>query len=257
MNKLSTSEKQRTLLIGFLAGVLAGLFGVGGGFLMVPLYLAWLHIDQKKAHATSLGAIVPIAIAGAVGYTATGDVNWTSALYLLAGSFFGAIYGAKLLQTISLPRLQLVFSGLLTVSAIRLLWSAQPTQIVDGLAGHLLLIAVGFFAGTMSGLLGIGGGIIMVPAMIIAAGLDAVTARGTSLAVIVGSGISGTYAHYKRGNILFPIAILSGLAGVPAVYLGIYLSQNLPERISVAIFAAVLLTIAYQQFKKSVKTQYS
>lgn len=251
MSSLTRSEVQRTLLIGFLAGVLAGLFGVGGGFLMVPLYLAWLHIDQKKAHATSLGAIVPIAIAGAIGYATTGDVDWTSGAFLLAGSFFGAMYGAKLLHSISLPKLQFVFGTLLVFSALRLLWSAQPTQLVDGVAGHVLLVAVGFFAGTMSGLLGIGGGIIMVPAMIIAAGLTAVEARGTSLAVIVGSGISGTYAHFQRGNIIFPIAIISGLAGIPATYIGIYLSQNLPEQISIAIFSVILLTIAFQQFKKS------
>lgn len=255
MNSLSSSEIKRTLLIGFLAGVLAGLFGVGGGFLMVPLYLAWLHIDQKKAHATSLGAVVPIAIAGAIGYASTGDVDWSAGVFLLAGSFFGAMYGAKLLHSISLPRLQFIFGILLTVSALRLLWSAQPTQLVDGVPGKVLLVAVGLFAGTMSGLLGIGGGIIMVPAMIIASGLTAVQARGTSLAVIVGSGISGTYAHYKRGNIIFPIAILSGLAGVPATYIGIYLSQNLPERISVAIFAGILLTIAVQQFRKSFKNK--
>ncbi len=255
MGSLTTSEKQRTLLIGFLAGVLAGLFGVGGGFLMVPLYIAWLKIDQKKAHATSLGAIIPIAISGAIGYAATGDVDWKSAAFLLAGSFFGAMYGAKLLHSISLPKLQIAFGSLLILSSARLLWSAQPTQLLDGTAGKILLVLVGLFAGTMSGLLGIGGGIIMVPAMIIAAGLTAVEARGTSLAVIVGSGISGTYAHYKRGNILFPIAILSGLAGVPATYVGIYLSQNLPERISVAIFAAILITIAIQQFKKSFKNK--
>lgn len=251
MNQLTNAEKYRTGTIGFLAGVLAGLFGVGGGFLMVPLYLAWLKIDQKKAHATSLGAIVPIAIAGAIGYANTSYVDWASAALLLAGSIFGAMYGAKLLHTISLPKLQLAFGILLTLSAFRLLWSAQPSQLVDGFAGYVLLVAVGFFAGTMSGLLGIGGGIIMVPAMIIAAGLNAVEARGTSLAVIVGSGISGALSHHKRGNIIWPIAILSGLAGIPATYIGIYLSQNLPERISVAVFAAILLTIAAQQFKKS------
>lgn len=250
-NKLTKTGIQRSLAIGFLAGVLAGMFGVGGGFLMVPLYLAWLKIDQKKAHATSLGAIIPISIAGAIGYASSGDVQWQAALYLLAGSIFGARYGAKLLHTISLTKLQLVFGLLLTFSALRLLWSAQPTQLVDGVAGHALLTAVGFFAGTMSGLLGIGGGIIMVPAMIIASGITAIEARGTSLAVIVGTGISGTLAHNKRGNIIGQIAILSGLAGVPATYIGIYLSHNLPERVSSIFFAAMLLLLAAQQFNKS------
>ena len=251
MSQLTRAQINRTIVIGLLAGVLAGLFGVGGGFLMVPLYIAWLHIDQKKAHATSLGAVFPIAIAGAIGYATTDHVDWQSGAYLLFGSFFGAMYGAKLLHTISLRKLQLVFGLLLIMSAARLLWSAQPTQFVDGLVGHVLLVLVGLFAGTMSGLLGIGGGIIMVPAMIIAAGLTAVEARGTSLAVIVGSSISGAISHYKRDNIIVPTAVISGVAGVPATYLGIYLSQNLPERISVTLFAAILLTIAFQQFKKS------
>lgn len=251
MTQLTFNEKKRTVLIGLLAGILAGLFGVGGGFLMVPLYIAWLKIDQKKAHATSLGAIIPIAVAGAIGYASTGDVDWQAGAYLLAGAFFGAMYGAKLLQTISLPKLQLVFGVLLTFSAIRLFWSADPTQLVDGVAGHLLLVAVGLFAGTLSGLLGIGGGIIMVPAMIIASGLTAIEARGTSLAVIVGSSISGAYSHFKRDNIIIRIAFISGLAGIPATFFGIYLSQNLPERISVGIFAVIILTIAAEQFKKS------
>lgn len=251
MSQLTRAQIKRTIVIGLLAGVLAGLFGVGGGFLMVPLYIAWLRIDQKKAHATSLGAVFPIAIAGAVGYAATDHVDWQSGAYLLLGSFFGAMYGAKLLHTISLRKLQIVFGSLLILSALRLLWSAQPTQLVDGVIGHVLLVIVGLFAGTMSGLLGIGGGIIMVPAMIIAAGLTAVEARGTSLAVIVGSSISGAISHYKRGNIIVSTALISGIAGVPATYLGIYLSQNLPERISVTLFAAILLTIAFQQFKKS------
>ena len=60
MSQLTRAQFKRTIVIGLLAGVLAGLFGVGGGFLMVPLYIAWLHIDQQKAHATEpLSGIPP------------------------------------------------------------------------------------------------------------------------------------------------------------------------------------------------------
>ena len=54
------------VVIGLLAGVLAGMFGVGGGFLMVPLYISWLGLEQRKSHATSLEAVVTIALAGAI-----------------------------------------------------------------------------------------------------------------------------------------------------------------------------------------------
>jgi len=90
----------------------------------------------------------------------------------------------------------------------------------------------------------------MVPALIIASGVDAIQARGTSLAVIVGSGISGTWANYRKGNIEIPFALLSGIAGIPAVFLGVYLSHSLPERISVILFSFILLSIALQQVRK-------
>jgi len=80
------------VLIGLLAGVLAGMFGVGGGFLMVPLYISWLGLEQRKSHATSLAAIVPIALAGALGYAAQGSVDFTAAIALLAGSVWRTLW---------------------------------------------------------------------------------------------------------------------------------------------------------------------
>lgn len=247
---LSAKHIFQALTIGLVAGILAGLFGVGGGFIMVPLYVMWVGLDQRRSHATSLAAVIPIATAGAIGYAATGDVVWDAAIALLAGSIFGALYGVKLLGQVSLKFLQLGFATLLTLSAIRLIWSSQPHLLIDGPAGVLLLIGVGFFAGVMSGLFGVGGGIVMVPALIIAAGIDAIQARGTSLLVIVGSGLSGTWANYRKGNIDIPYAVLSGIAGIPAVFLGVFLSHSLPERFSVILFTFILLSIASQQFRR-------
>ena len=113
-----------------------------------------------------------------------------------------------------------------------------------------MLVAVGFFAGVMSGLFGVGGGIVMVPALIIAAGLDSIAARGTSLAVIVGSGISGTWANLRKGNIEIPYALLSGLAGVPFTFFGVWLSHQFEERIAVILFSFILIAIATQQVQK-------
>ena len=106
--------------VGLLAGLLAGMFGVGGGFLMVPLYISWLGLEQRKSHATSLAAIVPIALAGALGYAAQNSVDFSAAIALLAGSVFGALYGVKLLGQVPLKILQLGFAFLLYSSAARL-----------------------------------------------------------------------------------------------------------------------------------------
>lgn len=251
---LSEMTRRQILLvvaIGLLAGVLAGMFGVGGGFLMVPLYISWLGLEQRKSHATSLAAIVPIALAGALGYAAQGSVDFTAAIALLAGSVFGALYGVKLLGQVPLKFLQLGFAFLVYSSAARLIWSSDPHQLLDGWASIALLIAVGLFAGVMAGLFGVGGGIVMVPALIIAAGMDSVVARGTSLLVIVGSGLSGTRANLRKGNVQISYALLSGIAGIPSTFLGVYLSHQVSQRISVILFAFILIAIATQQVQKA------
>jgi len=226
------------------------MFGVGGGFLMVPLYVVWMGLDQRRSHATSLAAVLPIAIAGAIGYSDSGYVDWKATAALLGGSIFGAIYGAKLLNQVSLKFLQLGFAALLYLSALRLIWSSAPHQLLEGTAATGFLVIIGFFAGVMSGLFGVGGGIVMVPALIISSGMDSLTARGTSLAVIVGSAISGTIANLRKGNVNATFAMFSGLAGVPATFIGVYLSQQIPQRAALILFSLILITIATQQVRR-------
>jgi len=238
------------IVIGLIAGVLAGMFGVGGGFIMVPLFVMWLKTERKTAHATSLAAVVPIALSAAIGYGLHGQVDWTAALYVLSGSVFGALYGVKLLSTLPVRTVQLAFAALLFISAVRLLWSEQPHQLFTGLTANVLLIIIGFAAGVMAGLLGVGGGIVIVPALIIAAGLDAATARGTSLAVIIGTGISGTAANIRKGNVNISLAMITGFAGIPGTLLGVYLSNVLPGKVTVQLFAILLMGIALKQLPK-------
>jgi hypothetical protein len=80
--------------------------------------------------------------------------------------------------------------------------------------------------------------------------MDSLTARGTSLAVIVGSAISGTISNLRKGNIDVAFALLSGVAGIPATFLGVYLSQQVPQRIALILFSFILLAIATQQARK-------
>jgi len=104
-------------VIGLLAGLLSGLLGVGGGIVMVPLLVLWSRIPQRHAHAVSLGAIIPISIAGVATYGAGGHVRWWDALALAAGSIVGARVGTGLLARISDRALKLVFGVFLVVVA--------------------------------------------------------------------------------------------------------------------------------------------
>ena len=237
--------------VGLLAGLSSGLFGVGGGIIMVPLFIYLLKLDQKRAHATSLAAVVPIALIGAWGYGTHGNVVLSAAAFVLAGSLIGAMYGARLLQRISLPHIQILFASVLLATSVRLMWSSVPTEIFIGPASHFFLFGVGLLSGVLSGLLGVGGGIFVVPALITAAGLSSLEARGTSLAVIVGTSFAGAVTHMRRGTLDQRIAALCGLGGIPGAFLGVSLSHDLTEDLVVKVLAAVIVLVAVQQLRSA------
>ena len=106
------------LAIGLAGGVLSGLLGVGGGIVMVPLLVIWAGYAQRDAHAMSLGAIVPISIAGVLTYGIAGEVRLPEALALAVGAVAGARVGAGLLSRLGDRPLKLTFGSFLVAVAI-------------------------------------------------------------------------------------------------------------------------------------------
>jgi len=106
------------VVIGVLGGVLSGLLGVGGGIVMVPLLVLWAHYGQRDAHAASLGAIIPISIAGIATYGAAGQVRLGPAAALAAGSILGAQLGAGILARLDERILRSVFGLFLVAVAV-------------------------------------------------------------------------------------------------------------------------------------------
>ena len=107
----------KLVAIGLGGGVLSGLLGVGGGVVMVPLLVLWAGYGQRLANATSLGAIIPISIAGIATYGVAGEVRYGTAIALAAGSIVGAPIGASLLVRIDERLLKLLFGVFLVVVA--------------------------------------------------------------------------------------------------------------------------------------------
>jgi uncharacterized membrane protein YfcA len=103
--------------IGLGGGLLSGLLGVGGGVVMVPLLVLWAAYGQRDAHALSLGAIIPISVAGIATYGVAGEVRWWEAVGLAAGSIVGARIGAELLARIDERLLKVVFGVFLVAVA--------------------------------------------------------------------------------------------------------------------------------------------
>ena len=110
----------KLLAIGLGGGLLSGLLGVGGGIVMVPLLVLWAGYRQREAHAVSLGAIIPISVAGIATYGVAGEVRWWYALGLAAGSIVGARIGAGFLARIDERLLKVVFGTFLLAVAVLL-----------------------------------------------------------------------------------------------------------------------------------------
>lgn len=236
------------VLVGLLAGFLSGLFGVGGGILLVPGLMIVLGMEQRRAHGTSLAAIVPIAVAGVIGYAVHRSVDLPAAALLALGSAGGAVAGARLLDRLPGRALQLAFGGLLVLTAVRLFLAGDGARasrpLTVGLAAGLVVIGVA--AGVLAGLLGVGGGIVMVPALVLLLGSSDVLAKGTSLAVIIPTALVGTVQNARAGNADVPAAVTAGLAGAASAAAGAVVAVRLDPTLSRALFGLLLVVAAAQ-----------
>lgn len=236
----------RVVLVGLLAGFLSGLFGVGGGILIVPSLVLLLGFSQRLAHGTSLAAVLPIAIASLTTYAFEDKVDWKVGALLGAGAVFGAVVGTHILHRLPHDMLAIAFAVLLVATAVRLLFDhsdAGGRGDLDPITVVTLLV-VGLITGVLAGLLGVGGGIFVVPAMVVGYGIPAAVAKGTSLAMIVPTSIMGTWRNRKNDNVDLRVAAILGLAGVASAFLGGRISVGMSERTSNILFALLLLLVA-------------
>lgn len=240
----------RCVLVGVTGGLLSGLFGIGGGIVMVPLLVLWLGLDQKRAITTSLLAIIPIAIAGTLGYAVGGAVTWQFGLLLALGSIVGGQLGVAVLPRVPVPVLQIVFAVLLCYSAYRLVLPQEYGTGTEISAWWLFLI-VGAVAGLLAALLGVGGGIILVPALVLLAGTDLDVARGTSLLVVIITALTATATNWRAGRVDVRIGIIAGLAGAPAALLGAVIGQWVPQQQAAILFAVLMVLAAVQMLQRA------
>lgn len=242
----SSAATWRSLGVGVVAGAMSGLFGVGGGIVIVPLLVALAAFDQRRAHATSLAAIGLVAVSGTTGYALDGEVDWAVAALMAAGSIGGAVLGTHLLRVLPQRQLQLAFAAVLALTAVRLV--VGDTAEGGGFELHPLsgagIVVLGVAVGVLAGVLGIGGGVLSVPVLTILAGMPLVLAKGTSLAVIIPTSIVGTLRNRRAGNVDGRAAVLVGLGGVVSAFLAARVSLGLDPTVSSWLFAALLAVVA-------------
>lgn len=233
------------IVVGLGAGLLSGMFGVGGGILVVPGLVLFAKMDQRMAHGTSLAAVLPISVSSLVTYWAHDHVDWSVAFFLAVGAVVGAVLGTRLLHVLPHRTLAIAFAALLVVTAVRLFMQSTGEGRQTLTAGMCVaLVVVGLVTGILAGLLGVGGGVVMVPAMMMLLSLPSAMAKGTSVAVIIPTSIIGTLRNRYAENTDLRAGSIVGVAGIVTAVVGGWISARMSDTVSNLLFACLLLVVA-------------
>ncbi|HEY2953863.1 MAG TPA: sulfite exporter TauE/SafE family protein [Candidatus Eisenbacteria bacterium] len=244
----------RALLAGVAAGIAGGLFGVGGGLVLIPVLTAWFGATQHQAHGTSLAVIGATALASIVVYGAFSNVSWGTALAVGVSSAFAARLGARAAARTSSRALTMSFAVFLLLVAVRLLWKAPEAlgpPIRSPGAALALDLGLGLAVGMLAGYMGVGGGILAVPAFTLLLGMPQQMGQGTSLAVILFTAPAGAIEHTRHGNVLWRLVpALAAGAAVGAVAASWWV-QRIPHALLARAFAIFLLANSVATFARA------
>jgi uncharacterized protein len=246
------------LLLGLTVGVMVGLLGIGGGVVLVPAMVYLLHYDQHMAQGTSLLILLPPIGLGALRqYWKNKNVDLRAGIYCAVGFLLGGYLGGKIAVPMRSSLLQATFGFFLMLSAV-LLWNKTKSPSKAATAGDKTLnqsfwrltgiTLVAAFCGVAAGMVGIGGGVLLVPLLGLLFGFSQHRAQGTSLvALIPPTGLLAFLQYAKAGYVSWN----TGLLLIPGVFVGGYLGGELARRLNPVrmrqVFAALMFLLGMWQ----------
>jgi len=251
-------------LTGIAVGFGQGLFGVGGSFIMVPV-MFWLFtaleiapdVAIKLAFGSSLLVVFPTAISGALAHTRKGAVWWKAGIVLGVCGTIGALTGSTITSRfLSAALLKPVFGLVISLGALQMLAGRLPEVGDNPKERPLIWACLGFSIGVFSGLLGIGGGLILVPVLVMGLKFKMHRAVGTALAMIVFTSVGGALGYLVNGLSVpnlppFSFGYVNLLAcaclavtSIPAAQIGARTAHKLPATQLRYLFIAVMFYIA-------------
>ena len=238
--------------LGIVVGLLAGLLGIGGGLLMVPLLVAQGY-PPLQAIATSSAAIVLTAISGSLENWRQGNLTWRSLLGLALPGLLTVQGGVWVANAVSERVLLFSFALFLLLNVYLMGWSKKirrgDSPLVPPSAPWLTQpffarCLTGGLAGGLAGLFGIGGGVILVPFQVLLLREPIKKAIQTSLGVIVLTSIAATIGHGLQGNVLWGIGVALGIGGIVGVQVSTRLLPKLSDSWVNRLFQSVLIVLS-------------
>lgn len=225
-------------------GLALGLTGAGGSILTLPVLVYLAEIPPREAVGLSLLIVGTAAFVGAWQRFRAGEIHLKAAGMFVLSGMAGAALGAKLTPLLSPSMLMLTFASLMVVVALRMLLAGNrgPQPAPECKPARCLLAGGG--VGLLTGFLGVGGGFLLMPALVKFARLPLRTATGTSLAIIACNSAAGFVSHLGEAPVPWLIALVFSLIAGVGVFVGGMVASKLPEKTLRKAFAIFVLLVA-------------
>ncbi len=233
------------LALGFGIGLSLGLMGGGGSLLTVPALVYLAGQTPQSAVTTSLAIVGANSLLGASFHRAQGTLNWRVAL-MFGGAGMAAAYAASGISKLLPPAALLSAFALLMllVGGLMLARREQKNDSERTPRPWTVVIASGVAVGVLTGILGVGGGFLIVPALVMLVGLPMQVAVGTSLIVIAMNSLAGFLGHVGSGLFNLPLTLIFTAAGLLGTFVGARLARRLPAHKLQKIFAVFVVVLA-------------
>lgn len=233
------------LVLSAVIGLSLGLIGGGGSILTVPILVYLLDVDPHEAVGMSLAVVGATSLLGAYLHWRKANVDLSSGMLFGVAGIIGAFIGSPLTKMVSAEALLLIFGVLMFVVAVSMIWrrknSISETQHKPHPAQGVL---AGFGVGVLTGFLGVGGGFLIVPALVFFGGLNMKKAIGTSLFVIFLNCIAGLVGHLSQAAFNWTLTVEVMALAVGGAIVGTILSHRIAAERLQSMFAVLVLGVA-------------
>lgn len=230
------------LAIGAGLGLVFGALGAGGGVLGVPVLLYVFHLPLAKATGTSLAIVFGTALISALAHARKGNLDARIAAAFGLAAVLTAPLGALVHRLLPEKVTLGLFCLALAVAAVRM-WFSKSEGEGQGTFRLVLTLALGAFVGFCTGLLGVGGGFLVVPALSMFLGVPVRRAIGTSTAIVCASSLTGAIGYAVQGALEPGLLLTIGGGSLAGALIGVPLAQKLPEARLRKGFAIVALAV--------------
>ncbi len=232
-----------SLAFALLIGLSLGILGGGGSTLAVPVFVYVMDYNVKTAITMSLLVVGTTSLFGSMRYWKNGQINFATAFVFGPAAMMGAFLGARLAIYFSDTAQLLLFAFVMLVSSY-FMFTNKSEDLSEGKSSKAALLTQGLFVGILSGLVGVGGGFLIVPALVIFGKLPMKEAAGTSLLIIAMNSTTGVLGYLDQVQIPWQFVFLFTSIAIVGIFIGSYLVNFIPQRILKKSFAIFILFIA-------------